>query len=594
MPRLIFCLTFCLLACTAQAKTDWTTPAEASGFQHTPDYAQSVAYLQRLAAAAPERLHLVSMGTSPEGRELWVAVATNGGEFTPEAARASGKEILFVQAGIHAGEIEGKDAGLMLLRDVAVLQRWPHLLDRTILLYLPMFNVDGHERRSPYHRVNQNGPAETGWRGTAQNVNLNRDYVKADAPEMQAWLAFWHAWQPDLLVDVHTTDGMDYQYDLTWYTEGWGKLHPALEEWQQRVLEKSVFPATQKRGHLLSPYLELVDGRDPTKGIANFGSGPRFSTGYAALENRAGLLLETHMLKSYRTRVVATYDLVLSLLERLAAKPGELRKAVMRADADAAKLAANATAVPLDFSVAKTSVPFTLQGYAYTNTKSDISGADWTRYDPRHKKTYTIPNYRDLDIVDSAIPPAAYVVPAAWTDAIAKLRQHGVRMERLDHPTRLHATAYRLSDPHWAAQPFENRLMLSEFALATEAQDGDVPAGSMLVPMDQPQAKLIVHLLEPRAPDSLLRWGAFNIVFEQREYPEPRVAEQIARDELAQHPQLQAEFDAKLKDPEFAKSAHARLDFFFQRSAWHDERLGLYPVLRLDAAEVERLHAVAP
>lgn len=592
--RRILALTLILLACAAHAKTDWTTPAEANRFEHTPDYAQSVAYLQRLAEAAPERLRLVSMGKTPEGRELWVAVATNGGEFTAEAARASGKEILFVQAGIHAGEIEGKDAGLMLLRDIAVLKRWPHLLDRTILLYLPMFNVDGHERRSPYHRVNQNGPAETGWRGTAQNINLNRDYVKADAPEMQAWLAFWHAWQPDMLVDVHTTDGMDYQYDLTWYTEGWGKLHPALEEWQHRVLEKSVFPATQRRGHLLSPYLELVDGRDPAKGIANFGSGARFSTGYAALENRAGLLLETHMLKSYRTRVIATYDLLLSLLERLAAKPGELRAAVVRADADAAKLAANATPVPLNFSLSKTSVPFSLQGYVYTNTKSDVSGADWTRYDPRRKKTYTIPNYRDLDVVESVAPPAAYIVPAAWTDAIAKLVQHGVRMERVAQPTRVHASAYRLSDPHWATQPFENRLMLADFKVASEPQDATLPAGSMLVPLDQPQAKLIVHLLEPRAPDSLLRWGAFNIVFEQREYPEPRVAEQIAREQLKQHPELQAEFDAKLKDPDFAKSANARLDFFFQRSEWHDERLGLYPVLRLDAAEMDRLHASAP
>ncbi len=589
--RLLYCLLLLAANATAKDAADamWITPAEASAFKETPNYADSVAYLRRLADAAPQRLHLVSMGTSPEGRDLTVAVVTNGAEFTAEAARTSGKDIVFVQAGIHSGEIEGKDAGLMLLRDLVLAKKPPAKLDRTILLYLPMFNVDGHEIRSAFHRVNQNGPAERGTRGTAQNINLNRDYVKADAPEMQAWLKFWNAWQPDLLIDVHTTDGADYQYDLTWYTEDWGNLHPAVKAWQDTALKARAFPRTEKHGHLLAPYLELVDHHDISKGIGNFGSGPRFSTGYAAIRNRAGLLVETHMLKPYSVRVQATYDLLAEILREFDAHPGVLRKAVTQADADVAALAGSGNAsIALDFEQDGKSVPFALKGYAFTQTKSDISGDTWTQYDPSQKKTYTIPFFRDLRIKDSVQPPAAYLIPAAWPEVIAKLEQHGVHVERLTHSQRLHATGYRLAAPKWSTQPFENRLMLREFTQTQEPRDQQFPAGSAVVRMDQRAANVIVHLLEPQAPDSLLRWGWFNLVFEQREYADARVAERIARELLQQQPQLKAQFEEQLKDPEFAKSPERRLELFFDRSAWRDERVGSYPIVRLDAQALQQ------
>src|SRR3569623_626590 len=175
--------------------------------------------------------------------------------------------------------------------------------------------------------------------------------------------------------------------------------------------------------------------------------------------------------------------------------------------------------------------------------------------------------------------------------AIEKLQQHGIRVERLDHALHTQATAYRLTDPKWAAQPFENRLMLKDFKIGEETREETYPAGSFLVRMDQRAANVIVHLLEPQAPDSLLRWGYFNIVFEQREYADARVAERIARELIQEHPEVKTEFEEKLKAPAFAKSAEARLDFFFQKSLWHDERLGLYPIVRLDAAQLEKLRA---
>ena len=566
--------------------SDWITPAERSAFRTTPSYADTRAYLERLAAAAPRTIHLTRFGVSPEGRDLMLVVAAKDGEFTPEAARASGKEIVLVQSGIHAGEIEGKDAALMLLRDLSVGGKHAKLLDHAILVWLPIFNVDGHENTGPYNRINQNGPEEMGFRATAQNLNLNRDYTKADAPEMRAWLAMFDTWMPDLFMDIHTTDGADYQYDLTWYLEEWGPLHPSVKAWQDTAFKQSIFPAFDRMGHMQSPYLDLVDPRDITKGVGNFGSGPRFSTGYVALRNRAALLVETHMLKSYESRVRATYDLIVATLEYLNAHPGDLRKAVLAADADTVAHAKDGVEIPLAFKTTDKPITMTLKGYAFSQQASDISGDTWVTYDPKTPKTYQIPFYRDLIATDSVRLPAAYIVPAAWPEVIEKLTQHGIRFERLAHDASLRVERYRLSKPAWDDKPFEGRHLLRDVAIETETVTVDVRAGSVIVPMDQPAANVAANLLEPRAPDSLLRWGFLDACFEQKESPDARVAERLARELLAKDPALKAEFDAKVAaDPAFAKNPSARLAFFYERSPWYStQRVGVYPVLRLDAA----------
>jgi murein tripeptide amidase MpaA len=591
-------LGICAINARAAGSTDWTTPAEAAHFKTTPSYADTHAFLERLATAAPDRLRLTRFGVSPEGRDLILVVVASGGEFTPEAARKSGKQIVFVQAGIHAGEIEGKDAGLMLLRDLvldrnsapartSVGRKFPHALDQTILLYAPIFNVDGHENSSAYNRINQNGPAEMGFRATAQNLNLNRDYLKADAPEMRDWLKLWNAWLPDLLVDIHTTDGADYQYDLTWYTEDWGPLDAGVKAWQDRALKMRIFPQVEKHRHLLSPYLNLKDDRDIGKGIDNFAPSARFSSGYVALHNRAALLVETHMLKSYERRVRVTYDLIAAILDDLRTHPGELHTAVEAADRNTiARATQPAATLPILFAPSEKSVLFKLAGVAFTQTHSDISGDLWTQYDPAKPKTFEIPYWRDLTVAESAQLPAAYLVPAGWPQITDKLGQHGLRVETTVRAVKLDVRQYQLSAAHWASSPFEGRLMLDKFELKPQAGTHSFPPGSVLVPLDQRAANVAVNLLEPRAPDSLLRWGFFNAIFEQKESADARVLEQLAREMLAKDPALKVEFDARVRsDAVFAADPQARLEFFYRRSPWYaQQRVGLYPVVGLDAA----------
>ena len=588
--RLMILLLALGLATPARA-ADWTTPAELSGFRTTPSYAETLAYLERLQKEAPGQIRLETFGLSPQGRPMMAVIANADGVFAPEAARTAKLPIVLVQAGIHPGEIEGKDAGLMLLRDFAVTGKLPHLLDHAVLVFIPVFSVDGHENSSPYNRINQNGPESMGFRGQSQYLNLNRDYIKADTPEMRAWLTLWRRWRPDLLIDVHTTDGADYQYDLTWYLEDPHKLDAGVSRWQQQAMA-SVMPAYEKRGHLASIYLEFKDGADPRQGIENFGSGPRFSTGYAALWNRPGLLIETHMLKSYATRVRAAYDLVALMLDYAGQNAASLLEANAKADAATIARAGDPSArVALTFKLDPSATPFTLKGHAFTLSHSDISNAAWIQYDPAKPETYVIPNRNGLlpDILIA--PPAAYAIPAQWTDVILRLKAHGIAYRQLDCATGVTAMGYQLDNPKWGSQPFESHLMLRDVQVHLVPRQEVLPPGSVIVPLDQAGANIAIELLEPDAPDSLLRWGLLDAVFETKEYGEPRVLERLARDMLAKDPALKAEFETRLKnDAAFAASSRERLAFFFQRSPWFRvQRVGAYPVLRLDEAALKAL-----
>jgi hypothetical protein len=572
---------------------DWTTPAEAARFRTTPSYSDTLDYLKRLEQAAPGKIRLQTFGVSPQGRPMVAVIANANGVFTPQGARAAKLPVILVQAGIHPGEIEGKDAGLMLLRDFAATGKVPHLLDHVVLVFIPVFSVDGHENSSPYNRINQNGPDSMGFRGQSQYLNLNRDYIKADAPEMRAWLALWQHWRPDFLTDVHTTDGADYQYDLTWYLEDPGKLDPASSDWQQKAMA-AVIPAYEKRGHLASIYLEFKDGKDPRQGIINFGSGPRFSTGYAALQNRPALLIETHMLKPYAVRVRAAYDLVALMLEHIGRDPAALLAATAKADADTgARAKDRAARVALTFKPDPISTPYALKAYAFEQSHSDISGSGWIQYDPGKPVTVEIPNWNRL-LPDASIAlPAAYAIPAQWTSVIARLQAHGIVYRRLDCAVAVDAQSYQLDNPKWSSQPFEGHLMLQSVMTSPASRHEILPPGSVIVPLDQPSANVAIELLEPDAPDSLLRWGVLDAIFEIKEYGEPRVLEKLAREMLAKDATVKTEFERKLRDDAaFAASPQARLNFFFQRSPWYTvQRAGAYPVLRLDAAALDTISA---
>lgn len=566
----------------AQTQADWRTTAERTDYQQTGRYADVCDFCRRLAAATPYARY-TTFGVSGEGRPLPLLILSRERAFTRQLAAAGGKLLVLVQNCIHAGECEGKDASLALARDILITRTRADLLDHVNLLIMPIFNADGHERMSRYSRINQNGPQEMGWRVTGTNLNLNRDYAKADAVEMQAWLRCWTAWQPDLFFDNHTTDGEDCQYDLFYTVTAGADVDEHVAAWVRDRLLASVLPALAADGHLAMPYASARDDQDLSQGFqAATLMGPRFSTGYSAICNRPSILVETHALKPYEQRVRATYDIMVRTLEELNRNPAALRTALRAADEHCAATRGASQDGRLVLRQAPTddAQPLTYKAIAQRLRHSDITGEDVVEYTgpPVDVETKLHTGARTDKAV---VPPAAYLVPPQWTEVIRRLELHGIEFFRLNGAARLPVEVYRLSNVKFSDRSQEGRQRVS-YAATPETQSRDFAAGTLVVPMNQPRAKVAVHLLEPDAPDALVAWGFFNAVLEQKEYAEAYIMEPLAQRMLAADPALQREFEDKLKtDEQFAKNPGARLNFFYQRSPYADEALNVYPVARL-------------
>jgi hypothetical protein len=574
----------------------WATPAEQSGYRTTPDYDATMAYLRRVAAAAPGQVKIEPFGQTGEGRELDIVIVSKDGVFDPQQLHAARRPIVLVQNSIHAGEMDGKDSCLALLRDIVISKTRVALIDRAVFVFIPIYNADGHERRSAYNRINQNGPEEMGWRANGSNLNLNRDYLKADAPETRAFLKMFHRWLPDFFVDDHVTDGADFQYDVTFTIDDGPDVSPQTARWVDETVTPALEKAVDDAGHLAAPtYIMLLDESDPAQGLGFNEDPPRFSTGYMILESRPGILVELHMLKDYKTRVTGNYELLRGLLQVVNRDADKLIDLNAAADKSATELGAHAlgnTRFPLAVAWGGQTTPFLFHGYKYTRQLSEVSGNLWIQYS-HEPWNVSLPLETGFKVTASTVPPAAYLVPAQWTHVIDVLEAHQVEMQRTTASWTGAVETYRCTGGQWQGPSFEGRhpMFAGEGAQGKPGQHPacvlvtetvTYPAGSAVVPLNQRLAKVALAWLEPEGPDSAMAWGFFDSIFEQKEYGEGYVLEKLAREMMARDPKIKAEFEKKVaSDPAFASNPYARLSFFYDRSQWHDPQLGLYPVGRL-------------
>ena len=571
------------LASAANAQSALTTVAERSGFSETGRYEEVTALCDAFARKYPKAVRCTTFGTTPEGRPMKALVASTSGALTSEQAQRRGLPVVLIQGGIHAGEIDGKDAGFLALREVLEGRAANGALDKLVWVFVPVFNVDGHERFGAWNRPNQRGPKEMGWRTTAQNYNLNRDYLKADTPEMQAMLQLVQRWDPLVTVDLHATNGAQFEHDISIQVEPVHAGDAGLRT-AGLALRTGVIDDLAKQGSLPLPYYpSFVVQDDPTSGFEDGVPPPRFSHGYFLLRNRIAMLVETHSWKEYPVRVRITRNTVMSVLEHVARDGASWLTTAKQADIAAASLGGRQE--PLTYVAAPAARTVEFRGYAYTRTTSDVSGALMTRYDETTPQVWKVPLKDDIrpGIVVEA-PGAGYLVPAAeaaWVAAV--LKTHGVEYRLLGKAWQGDAQVFRATKSSFGSASVETHQRLTVEGDWTR-ESRATPAGALFVPIAQPRARLVMALLEPKAPDSLLAWGRFNNAFERKEYMEDYVAEAVAR-EMLRDPAVKAEFERRLReDTAFAQSPAARLEFFYRRHPSWDERYQLYPVLRVDAA----------
>ncbi len=584
-------------ALIANANNTWITAAEKSEFVTTPDYKETMGWFKKLTDASP-LLTMISIGKSVEGRDIFMIIASTEKNITAAALKKSAKPLLLAQAGIHSGEIDGKDAGMMLLRDIAFSNK-KSLLDKVNFLFIPILSVDAHERSSAYNRPNQRGPQNMGWRTNAQNLNLNRDYAKLDTREVKSVIQVINEYDPVLYMDLHVTDGADYQYDITYGGIGKQGYSNGIRNWLENVHKTYTGKELTSNGHIPGPLLNALNNMDFSQGNIVTTGGPRFSDSYGDLRHLAAILVENHSLKPYKQRVLGTYVLLESTLKLLATEGKSLKeitekdKAVRVAKfAMAWKVPQMKNTVSFDTRANPTTADATvvapdslkLSGIASVIRKSSVTNSDYVEWLGK-AVTMTVADYKSTEPFEFITRPKGYWVPASCDDIITRLKLHGIKMDIISQPREVSVEMYRIKnhvfeDDNHIMQPFEGHVQVTG-TTKTESRKLLFPAGSVYITTDQPLGDLAMVLLEPTSKDSYFSWGFFHSIFQRTEYMEAYLMEPMAKKMLAESPALQKEFEEKkAADKAFANNQNAILTWFYSKTKYYDDRYLLYPVGR--------------
>jgi hypothetical protein len=610
------CLFVCIFVLTvdlgqAQTKGELTDffQAEVSQFRRTGAYAEVEATCQSLAKKYPDAVRCFSFGQTAEGRPIYALAVSRSGALTPAQARRAGLPVVLAIGGTHAGEIDGKDAGLILIRDMLRKNSTADPLKQQIFLFVPVFNVDGHERTSPYNRPNQNGPSLQGERVTAQRINLNRDWMLGQSSEMNAMLRLISQWDPLLTLDLHVTDGVRFRHDVSLSMSpmfsGDDALHGVSDEFSNEIVAR-----LQAKGHHPLDFTPvLLDFENPRAGIMRDADAPRFSHVYAVLRNRIGVLVEDHAWDPYVKRVQTSKDVLSAALELIAEKGRYLLKIALQADEHAEKMYSEVLATDwqnmLETGIEIPSGQIDLLGYEYTtHNNAPVVGGRHITYHLNQPVVWRVPVYGDIQPVNDAIvtlPHGGYIIPAGWVSVVLPyLQKHGITYQVVPRAMKdidvqeLHVDPESIS---FEARTFQGRLRTNVQGQWMSGH-ANLPQGSLYVPIRQARALLVAHLLEPASPDSLSRWGLFNTAYEVTDHisnhrqlqiaqwmygEDRRIRERYGEELHRKLSTLKKEYQTRMdRDDRFLEDPEQRLDFWIREIPYHDPTFNKYPVMRAE------------
>lgn len=551
----------------------WVTPFELSDGFESPNYAETMAWLEKLANESPY-LTMTNPGVSEQGRIIHMIIASGDQDFSALELSTSKKPLILIQAGIHAGEIDGKDAGMMLLRDIAFGDK-KELLNEANILFIPILNTDGHERSSEFGRVNQRGPKVMGWRTNANNLNLNRDYTKLETAGVQTISTIINTYNPDLYIDVHVTDGADYQYDITYGFVETGGYSPEISSWLSTNFKPEVDQALEEMGHIPGPLLFAANGEDFSAGNVAFSFSPRFSHTYGDIRHMASILIENHSLKPFKQRVLGTYVFLEQAIRSLGAHFESLQKAV-ESDRNQPK-----ESIVVKFKFRDTPADsMKFLGVASSKVTSEITGAEYVQWEGTPIEQ-VVPSILMDEPVTSVPVPKAYWISAEWSDVIQRIKAHGIEIEELTETKEIRLEYSKLTEYSMGNQPYEGEMRIRSFKKEEEYRAVQMPAGSIRMKTDQPLGELVVILAEPESVDSFFQWGYFNSVLSQTEYMERYIMEPLIAKMLTEDAALKTEFEEKkASNPEFAKNARAIYSWFYAKTPYFDQNWKVIPVGR--------------
>jgi len=529
-----------------------------------------------LLGQSNEGAFLVEYGTSDIGKPIHLFIINKGGDQDPNEFDAK-KSVLFINNGIHPGEPCGVDASLKLARNLLTRNpKYTKLLDSVIVCIVPMYNVGGALNRNCCVRANQNGPEEYGFRGNARNLDLNRDFIKADSRNAHAFTRMFQDAKPEVMIDTHTSNGSDYQYVMTMIATQPDKAGKEIGAFIREEMSPSLFQTMNDRGWGMTPYVFALN-KIPDNGIKDFLETPRYSTGYAALFNTIGFTSETHMLKPFAQRVESTYQFLLATLEFMNAHNAELIQQKARADQEVADQREFELNWELDTTTFR-NIPF--KGFKAIYEKSEVTSADRLKYDRNQPVTMDIRYYDTYVPTETAIAPDFYVVPQAWREVVDRLKWNKVEMTQIEQDTIVEMRVYYIDDCK-AGNLYEGHHHTVVTDLREVKEEVQLFKGDYIIMVNQPSNRYIVETLEPKGVDSFFSWNFFDSVLQQKEWYSDYVFEDTAAEMLATDAQLKASFEkAKTEDKELAESPRKQLYWLYKRSDFYEGSVNRYPVFR--------------
>jgi hypothetical protein len=508
---------------------------------------------------------------------LRIILYTRDADFKKDDWKRENRIVIFINNDIHPGEPDGVDACMMLLRDAAMGKI--DIPGNVVLAVVPIYNIGGALNRNSYSRANQNGPESYGFRGNSRNLDLNRDFMKCDAAETSGFEEQFSRLNPDIFIDNHVSDGADYQHIMTLLASQHDKAGGEIGAYMYNTLTPALYRDMKAKGYDLVPYVNDFNV-SPDHGWREFYDPPRFSSGYATLFHTMAYVPETHMLKPFRDRVKATYD----LMECFIKEGSEHAKEIRDARAHDRETTLKQKNFPLEWRVDTTHCDsITFKGYEAGYKTSLVSGLPRLYYD--HDKPYTrkVPFYDHFVPSKSVKAPQAYIIPKTWVPVISLLRSNGVRLERFYNDTLIDVTAYHIDNYETLTHPYEKHYLHYNVQVTPEKVNLPVAQGDYIVWLDQPAKRYLIEALEPTAPDALFAWNYFDGILQQKEYFSDYVFEDMAADYLDKKPAIRKQLEEKrATDTTFAKSADAQLDFVYRHSPYFEKSVNRYPIYRIE------------
>lgn len=575
MKNKLFILSLLVFTLNGFSQKNITTRFEASGGNETPEYHEIISWWKNLEKQSP-MVKIKAMGPTDSGFPLHLVMVSGNKVFDIPTLKKQNKRIILVNNGIHPGEPDGIDASMLLVRDIVAKKI--ALPDNVVLAIIPVYNIGGALNRSEFFRVDQNGPEAFGSRGNARNYDLNRDFIKNDTRNARSFVEIFHYCDPDVFVDNHVSNGADYQHVMTLIPTQHSKLGGKMGAFMNEVFEPWLYKDMEEKNFPMIPYVSFVSG-NPERGWSEFFETPRYSTGYAALWHTFAFMPETHMLKPYKDRVTATYELMRSFIQFTSEHSDEIARVRRQQKEEALTKAEFPIFWQMDREKKK-QVYF--KGYEAGYKTSEVSGLPRLYYDRNKPYEKWVGVNNVFNPVITVKKPDAYVIPQGWWQVIDLLKLNGVKMQPIARDTMINVEVYHIEDFTPSRGPYEGHYNHSNVKIKVSRQDIHFRKGDWLIPMNQDANRFLIEVLEPQAHDSYFSWNFFDPILNRKEGFASYNFEDVAAEYLKANPKVREMLEAqKSKDTAFAKNASAQLNFVYQNSPYSEPEYRRYPVYRI-------------